>query len=107
MGELQGLTALVAGALLAFFLWERLWPAVDSPLLLRLGRASAEAWRRLGRNLGVFSFNLVLSPLVVVPLTAWANAYDLGLRPAWWGGWPGSPLCARWNWRGTARCSAS
>jgi sterol desaturase/sphingolipid hydroxylase (fatty acid hydroxylase superfamily) len=62
---------------------------VDSPLLLRLGRASAAAWRRLGKNLGLFSCNLLLSPLVVVPITAWANLYDLGLRPAWWGGWWG------------------
>jgi sterol desaturase/sphingolipid hydroxylase (fatty acid hydroxylase superfamily) len=84
---LAGKAALIAAALVVFFVWERLRPAVDSPLLLRLGRASAAAWRRLGKNLGLFSCNLLLSPLVVVPITAWANLYDLGLRPAWWGGW--------------------
>jgi sterol desaturase/sphingolipid hydroxylase (fatty acid hydroxylase superfamily) len=86
---LAGKAVLIAAALVVFFVCERLWPAVDSPLLLRLGRATAKAWRRLARNLGLFSLNLVLSPLVVVPITAWANLHDLGLRPAWWGGWPG------------------
>jgi sterol desaturase/sphingolipid hydroxylase (fatty acid hydroxylase superfamily) len=86
---LAGKSLAIAAALLLFFLWERLWPAVDSPLLLRLGHASAAAWRRLARNVGLFSLNLLLSPLVVVPITVWANAYDLGLRPAWWAGWPG------------------
>jgi sterol desaturase/sphingolipid hydroxylase (fatty acid hydroxylase superfamily) len=86
---LAGKALLIAGALLAFFVWERLWPAVESPLLLRFGRASVAAWRRLARNFGLFGCNLLLSPLVVVPITAWANMHDLGLRPAWWGGWPG------------------
>jgi sterol desaturase/sphingolipid hydroxylase (fatty acid hydroxylase superfamily) len=86
---LAGKSVAIAAALLLFFVWERLWPAVDSPLLLRLGRASAAAWRRLVRNLGLFGLNLLLSPVVVVPVTAWANLHDLGLRPAWWAGWPG------------------
>jgi sterol desaturase/sphingolipid hydroxylase (fatty acid hydroxylase superfamily) len=86
---LAGKALLIAGALALFFVWERLWPAVEDPLLLRLGRASAAGWRRLARNLGLFGFTLLLSPLVVVPITAWANAHELGLRPAWWGGWPG------------------
>ncbi len=86
---LAGKAAVIAAALVLFVLYERLRPAVDSPLLLRFRRATAAAWRRLGRNLGLFSVNLLLSPLVVVPITAWANLYDLGLRPAWWDGWPG------------------
>ena len=85
---LAGKAALIAGAFLLWFVCERLWPAVDSPLLLRFGRATAAAWRRLVRNLGLFSINLLLSPLLVVPITAWANAHDLGLRPDWWDGWP-------------------
>ncbi len=86
---LAGKALAIATALLLFFVWERLWPAVENPLLLRLGHATAAAWRRLASNLGLFSLNLLLSPLVVVPITAWANAHDLGLRPAWWAGWPG------------------
>jgi sterol desaturase/sphingolipid hydroxylase (fatty acid hydroxylase superfamily) len=89
---LTGKAALVAGALAVFFVYERLRPAVDSPLLLRFGRATAQAWRRLARNLGLFSVNLLLSPLVVVPITAWANLHEVGLRPAWWGGWWGLAL---------------
>jgi sterol desaturase/sphingolipid hydroxylase (fatty acid hydroxylase superfamily) len=80
---------LVLGALVLFFVYERLWPAADSPLLLRFGRAGAAAWRRLARNLGLFGFTLLISPLVVVPVTAWANLHGLGWRPAWWGGWSG------------------
>jgi len=84
---LAGKAAVIAAALVLFVLYERLRPAVDSPLLLRFGRATAAAWRRLARNLGLFSVNLLLSPLVLVPITAWSNLYDLGLRPAWWVGW--------------------
>jgi len=86
---LAGKAAVIAVALALCFVCERLSPAVDSALLLRWRRATVAAWRRLGRNLGLFSVNLLLSPLVVVPITAWANIHDLGLRPAWWGGWPG------------------
>jgi sterol desaturase/sphingolipid hydroxylase (fatty acid hydroxylase superfamily) len=74
-------TALVAISALVFALWERLRPAVASPLLVRFRRSSAAAWRRLGRNLGLFALNLLLSPLLVLPLTAWAGGFTLGLRP--------------------------
>ena len=81
---------LLAGGALVFFLtYERLWPAVDSPLLLRLGRARRAAWRRLARNVTLFGINLALSPLVVLPITVWATGFQLGLRPGWWHGWQG------------------
>lgn len=83
---------LVGGAFVFFLLYERLWPAAESPLLLRFGRATRDAWRRLVKNLGLFSINLAISPLIVVPITAWAETFDLGLRPAWWSGWPGLAL---------------
>lgn len=73
-------TVLVALAAVTFALWERLQPAVASPLLVRLG-FSVAAWRRLGRNLGLFGLNLLLSPILVLPLTAWADGFSLGLRP--------------------------
>ena len=79
-------SALVALAALTFALWERLRPAVVSPLLVGLRRSSAAAWRRLGRNLGLFGLNLLLSPLLVLPLTAWADGFALGLRPAFLAG---------------------
>ena len=81
--------ALLAGGALVFFLtYERLWPAVDSPLLLRLGRAR----QRPGParpHVTLFGINLALSPLVVLPITVWATGFQLGLRPGWWHGWQG------------------
>ncbi len=83
---------LVGSVLAVFFVYERLRPAADSPLLLRLGRATRAGWRRLIRNLGLVSVNFALSPLIVVPITIWAADHSLGLRPAWWSGWPGLGL---------------
>ncbi len=80
---------LVGGAFVFFLVYERLWPATDSPLLLRFGRATVGAWRRLVRNVSLFGINLLISPLIVVPITVWADRFSLGLRPAWWSGWPG------------------
>jgi sterol desaturase/sphingolipid hydroxylase (fatty acid hydroxylase superfamily) len=74
-------TALVALSALVFALWERLRPAAPSPLLVRFRRAPVAAWRRLGRNLGLFGLNLLLSPLLVLPITVWADSFTLGLRP--------------------------
>jgi sterol desaturase/sphingolipid hydroxylase (fatty acid hydroxylase superfamily) len=90
---LLSLKAVLVGAVFLFFVaYERLRPAADSPLLLRTLRAGAAAWRRLARNLGLFGINLLLSPLVVLPVTVWAEGFSLGLRPAWWSGWPGLAL---------------
>jgi sterol desaturase/sphingolipid hydroxylase (fatty acid hydroxylase superfamily) len=87
---LLSLKAVLVGGAFAFFLaYERLWPAAESPLLVRFGRASRAAWRRLARNLSFFGINALLSPLVVVPITVWAASLGLGWRPAWWSGWPG------------------
>jgi sterol desaturase/sphingolipid hydroxylase (fatty acid hydroxylase superfamily) len=83
---------LVGGAFVFFLIYERLWPAAESPLLLRFGRATAAAWRRLARNVSLFGINLLISPLLVLPITAWAEGFSLGLRPAWWSGWPGLVL---------------
>ncbi|MCP4326840.1 MAG: sterol desaturase family protein [Alphaproteobacteria bacterium] len=41
-------------------------------------------WPRFGRNLGLFVVNALLSPLFVLPISAWAGAHGLGLRPDWW-----------------------
>ena len=54
-------------------------PAGDGPL----------GWRRLARNAGLWLINTGLSPLVVLPLSAWAAMHALDWRPAWWSGWPG------------------
>ncbi|HEX6144638.1 MAG TPA: sterol desaturase family protein [Geminicoccaceae bacterium] len=82
-------TLLVCGVLAVFVVYERLRPAAESPLLVRFGRASRDAWRRLARNAGLFSLNLLVSPLIVLPVTVFAGSFEVGLRPAWWSGWPG------------------
>jgi sterol desaturase/sphingolipid hydroxylase (fatty acid hydroxylase superfamily) len=87
---LLSLKAVLVGAALVFFLiYERLAPAADSPLLIRFGRATRAGWQRLARNVSLFGINLLISPLLVVPVTVWAGTFSLGLRPAWWTGWPG------------------
>lgn len=84
----------VAVWIAALFAAERIWPAAPRPTGLdegwprRAGMVRSDGGRRLGRNLGLWLINTALSPLVVLPLTAWAAAPGAGLawRPAWWSG---------------------
>lgn len=85
-------TIIVVVALVVFVVWERLLPMADDPLLIRFGRASRDALKRLARNLGLFGLNAALSPIVVVPITALATGFSTGLRPDWWSGWSGFVL---------------
>jgi len=62
-----------------FFIAERLLPQAPPP--------DEPGHDRLGRNGGLWLINVVLSPLVVLPLTAWAAGHGLVARPAWWSGW--------------------
>jgi sterol desaturase/sphingolipid hydroxylase (fatty acid hydroxylase superfamily) len=82
-------TIVVGAFLLVCLIYERVRPAVDDPLLVRFRGASAAAWRRLARNTGLFGINLLISPLIVVPVTVWAGQLTTGLRPAWLSGWTG------------------
>jgi sterol desaturase/sphingolipid hydroxylase (fatty acid hydroxylase superfamily) len=83
--------SLAVGAWFAsLFVAERLHPAVR-PAAGTTGDA-AGGRRRLGRNLGLWLGNVGLSPLVVVPVSAWAAGHHLGLRPAWWDGAAGLAL---------------
>jgi sterol desaturase/sphingolipid hydroxylase (fatty acid hydroxylase superfamily) len=90
---LLSLKAVLVGAvLIAFLVYERVRPAVDHPLLVRFRGASAAAWRRLVRNTGLFGINLLIGPLIVVPITAWAEQFTTGLRSGWLSGWGGLAL---------------
>jgi sterol desaturase/sphingolipid hydroxylase (fatty acid hydroxylase superfamily) len=62
-----------------FFVAERWRPAAAQ-------RLASPAWRRLLRNGALWAINVVLSPLIVVPISAAAAAHGLGWRPLWWGG---------------------
>jgi sterol desaturase/sphingolipid hydroxylase (fatty acid hydroxylase superfamily) len=90
---LLSLKAVVVGAvLIAFLVYERVRPAVEHPLLVRFRGAPAAAWRRLVRNTSLFGINLLIGPLIVVPITVWAEQFTTGLRPGWLSGWGGLAL---------------
>ena len=74
--------ALLAGWFALLFVAEHLAPAAPRPD----GASGPAGWRRWGRNLGLFGFNSVLSPLFVLPVTALAAASAPAWRPDWWGG---------------------
>jgi sterol desaturase/sphingolipid hydroxylase (fatty acid hydroxylase superfamily) len=76
--------AAVGGWFVLLFALERWRPAVSA-------RLAEPGWRRLVRNAALWGGNTVLSPLVVVPLSALAAASAPAWRPAWWSG-PGGLL---------------
>ncbi len=69
----------VMAALLA---GERFLPAVSQP----------RDRHRIVRNLVLWVGNIVLSLVVVVPVTVLAAQHGLGWRPPWWAGWQGLAL---------------
>ncbi len=93
--DLLAYKALAVGLWFAlFFVAERLRPAARARLeaLAVAGRGPfglGAAVGRLGRNLGLWAINLGVSVAIVVPVSAWAASFAVGIRPAWWGGWPG------------------
>jgi sterol desaturase/sphingolipid hydroxylase (fatty acid hydroxylase superfamily) len=64
-----------------FFVAERLAPAVQP--------VAPTGLPRLGRNGAFWLINTLLSPLIVLPMTGWAVAHRLYVRPEWWSGWSG------------------
>lgn len=81
-------TVVIAAWLAGLFLAERAFPAAAPPAEAR-GRAGIA---RHARNAGLFALNAALSPLIVIPVTAFAAAHALDWRPAWWSGWAGLAL---------------
>ncbi len=71
--------AVVAAWFALLFIAER-WRPAAAPLL------AEPAWRRLARNAALWAVNALISPLVVLPVSAYAAAHALPWRPAWWGG---------------------
>ena len=69
-------------AFVLLFALERLFPVAKW-----LGGAG-----RLVKNLALASFNFVASPLIVIPLSAWAALHGLNWHPVWWSGWFGLAL---------------
>ncbi len=84
METLEGLLLAYKGGLvflwlLFLFLLERTFPA--EPLVETDGWFEKYFPLRVRRNIGLWFCNLFLSPLVVIPLTAWATSHAFGWRP--------------------------
>ncbi len=71
--------AAVAGWFALLFLAERWRPAA----VMRLAEPS---WRRLARNAALWAVNVLISPLIVLPISAYAAGHTLAWRPLWWSG---------------------
>jgi sterol desaturase/sphingolipid hydroxylase (fatty acid hydroxylase superfamily) len=74
----------------ALFILERLFPAAR-PLGSMIQRAMGQLIR-LGKNFGFAGINAVLSPLIVIPLSATAAQWSPDWRPDWLGGVSGLVL---------------
>ena len=79
---------LVLVYLVVFFALERVFPKVRPLIKAHLDTLIGRL-HRIGRNFALAGFNAILSPLVVLPLTALAGSHALDWRPDWWSGWPG------------------
>lgn len=69
----------VLGWLCLFLVLERMFP-----LAKVIGGV-----KRVAKNLSLAGFNALLSPLIVVPVSAFAASHALAWRPEWWGGGTG------------------
>lgn len=70
---------IVAVAFILLFALERSFPVV--PWL--------DGFARMITNLVLAGFNFIASPLIVIPITAFAASHMLDWRPAFWSGWLG------------------
>ena len=87
MGDLLAYKGIAVGFwFVIFFAVERLNPAAPFPIGAGLIQP------RLWRNAGLAAINFALSPLIVLPLTAFAAGHGLAWRPAWWQGGAGLAL---------------
>jgi sterol desaturase/sphingolipid hydroxylase (fatty acid hydroxylase superfamily) len=77
-----GKGAIGFAVLVVVMIAERVFPAV----------ALREEMARLGRNFGLATLNLILSPLIVVPVSALAAHWAFSWRPLWWSGGVGLVL---------------
>lgn len=73
---------ILAAVFVSFFVLERIAPVA----------AEVGGWRRVGRNLGVAAINFVASPLLVIPVTAFASGHAPQWRPEMWSGLQGLVL---------------
>jgi sterol desaturase/sphingolipid hydroxylase (fatty acid hydroxylase superfamily) len=70
---------ILAALFITFFVLERL-----RPVALSIG-----GWPRVAKNLGLAALNFAASPLIVIPVTAFAASHAPQWRPEIWSGMPG------------------
>jgi sterol desaturase/sphingolipid hydroxylase (fatty acid hydroxylase superfamily) len=88
---IQSKGGVIAGFAIAVLVLERIFPAV-APLAAAHLKSLRERTIRLFKNVSFAAINAVLSPLVVVPLSALAAGWALPWRPPWWSGGLGLAL---------------
>jgi sterol desaturase/sphingolipid hydroxylase (fatty acid hydroxylase superfamily) len=74
--------AYIITAFILLFVLERLFPVVTW----------AGDVARIVKNLALATLNFIASPLIVLPITAYAASHSFDWRPAFWSGWPGLAL---------------
>jgi sterol desaturase/sphingolipid hydroxylase (fatty acid hydroxylase superfamily) len=77
-------SGIVLGFGLLLFVLERFFPAARSRVTAMLAR--------MAKNVTFFAINAAISPLIVIPVSAFAATWALPWRPDWWSGWPGLAL---------------
>jgi sterol desaturase/sphingolipid hydroxylase (fatty acid hydroxylase superfamily) len=73
---------LILGWLLLFFIWERVCSFTGNT---DFSFTDVDCVR-LMKNISLWLINVLLSPLVVIPISLWVSSYSLPWRPEWWGG---------------------
>jgi sterol desaturase/sphingolipid hydroxylase (fatty acid hydroxylase superfamily) len=82
---IQSKGGVIAGFAIAVLILERLFPAVR-PLAGAHLAALGDRAMRLFKNGSLAAVNAILSPVVVVPLSALAAQWAIPWRPLWWSG---------------------
>jgi sterol desaturase/sphingolipid hydroxylase (fatty acid hydroxylase superfamily) len=76
---LSSKTTIVFAVFIVLFVLERLFPVA----------AWIGGFARVAKNLAIAAFNFVASPLIVIPIAAFATSHALQWRPEFWSGWVG------------------
>lgn len=84
-GLLQNKAAWIIGFAVLMVTLERLFPAAK-PLAAAHLASIADRLRRMAKNISLAGLNAVLSPLIVIPVSAVAAQWSLDWRPTWWHG---------------------
>ena len=76
---------ITTGWFLVVFILERLFAAVRLPDKLK----AKAGFYRIVRNISLSTVNMALSPLIIIPVTAYFSSYSIAWRPLWMqgGGW--------------------